>query len=292
MVRPAAAGYDSDVAGLDEARARTVLADMQEQLARDPSAALGVRASATAEDVRSAFLELTKQFHPVRFGRMAVDVQKMANEVFLSLRAAHDALAKALRRQSGPISRPPSLTPGQATPVAVPTTGTVRTTQFVPPRLPARPLASHESGERAPVAPPAGSGARPGVRPVARPPGTSPIPATISATAAPTSPMLAKPAAVRPISTPVPVVARDENAVLELLQRQQWDPAKTALHQLLARDPSAKRLKAMMCYARGREAQLEGRLDDARVELHDALDLDPQLQLAKTALTELFTRRK
>ena len=47
-----------------------------------------------------------------------------------------------------------------------------------------------------------------------------------------------------------------------------------------------------MCYARGREAQLDRRLDDARVELQDALDLDPELQLAKTALTELFTRRK
>ncbi|MBC7974797.1 MAG: J domain-containing protein, partial [Myxococcales bacterium] len=120
------------MAGLDEARARTVLADMQDQLARDPSAALGVPASATAEDVRSAFLELTKQFHPVRFGRMAVDVQKMANEVFLSLRAAHDALAKALRRHSGPIPRPPSLTPGQPTPVAIPATGTGRTTQTLP----------------------------------------------------------------------------------------------------------------------------------------------------------------
>jgi hypothetical protein len=47
-----------------------------------------------------------------------------------------------------------------------------------------------------------------------------------------------------------------------------------------------------MSYARGREAQVGGRVDDARVELQDALELDPELQLAKTALTELFTRRK
>ena len=119
MVPPARAGYDSGVAGLDEARARSVLADMQDRLARDPSAALGVPAGATVDDVRSAFLELTKQFHPVRFGRMAVDVQKMANEVFLSLRAAHDGLAKALRRQSGPIPRPPGLASGQSAPINV-----------------------------------------------------------------------------------------------------------------------------------------------------------------------------
>jgi hypothetical protein len=275
MVWPAAAGYDSDVAGLDEARARTVLADMQEQLARDPSAALGVPASATLEDVRTAFLELTKRFHPVRFGRMAVDVQKMANEVFLSLRAAHDSLAKALRRQSGPIPRPASITPSQATPLAIPASGSGRTTQPLPPRP--RPAAAHETGERAPVQPPTASGARPAARPS--------VPAA-------TVPAAARPAAARPPSAPAPVVVRDENAVIELLQRQQWDQAKSALHQLLARDPSSRRIKALMCYARGREAQLEGRVDDARVELHDAVDLDPQLQLAKTALTELFTRRK
>jgi hypothetical protein len=88
------------------------------------------------------------------------------------------------------------------------------------------------------------------------------------------------------------VPAVDEATVLELLQRQQWDHARSALHQLSARDPASKRIRALMSYARGREAQLDRRVDDARVELQDALDLDPELQLAKTALTELFTRRK
>jgi Tfp pilus assembly protein PilF len=101
----------------------------------------------------------------------------------------------------------------------------------------------------------------------------------------------ARAAAARPTAS-APVAAPTEASVLELLQRQQWDPARSALHQLLARDPSSKRIRALMCYARGREAQLDRRLDDARVELQDALDLDPDLQLAKTALTELFTRRK
>ena len=88
------------------------------------------------------------------------------------------------------------------------------------------------------------------------------------------------------------MTARDEAAVVDLLQRQQWDLARTALHQLSARDPSSKRIRALEAYARGREAQLDRRLDDARVELQDALELDPDLQAAKTALTELFTRRR
>ena len=87
------------------------------------------------------------------------------------------------------------------------------------------------------------------------------------------------------------MTARDEAAVLDLLQRQQWDQARSALHQLSARDPHSKRVRALEAYARGREAQLDRRFDDARVELQDALELDPDLQVAKTALTELFTRR-
>jgi curved DNA-binding protein CbpA len=207
MVQSSAAGYDDFVAGIDEASARSVLAAMQDRLARDPASALGLVANATADDVRAAFLQLTKQYHPVRFGRMALDIRRLSNEVFLALRAAHDALAKASRRP-----------------------------------LPSR---------------------------VGRPHGT-----------------------IRQAGGDQVVAPVDEAAALDLLQRQQWDQARSVLHQLSARDPGSKRIRALMCYARGREAQLDRRVDDARVELQDALELDPDLQLAKTALTELFTRRK
>src|SRR5215468_5849709 len=121
MVRQPAAGYDTRVAGLDEARARSTLADMQERLARGPIAALGLTASSTPEDARAAFLQLTKHFHPVRFGRMASDIQKLANEVFLALRAAHDSVARTLRRPAPPIP-PPA---GIPTPVGAPGSGPV-----------------------------------------------------------------------------------------------------------------------------------------------------------------------
>src|SRR5262249_53473185 len=104
--------------------------------------------------------------------------------------------------------------------------------------------------------------------------------------AAPRAPGVARP------TGSAPVTARDEAAVLDLLQRQQWDQARTALHQLSARDPSSKRIQAMMSYAHGREAQLDGRRDDARVELQEAVTLDPDPQPAKDALAELFARRK
>jgi hypothetical protein len=258
------------VAGLDEAHARTALAEMQDRLARGPIAALGVAATATAEDIRTAFLQLTKRYHPVRFGRMATDIQKQANEVFLALRAAHDSMTKALRRPGA--GHPPSTpTPSNPLPAVDGRTG-----QGLPSR-PSRP--PPEPAERTPTPPglPA-VGSKPAAnRPAAPPPSTSP-----RALAAPP----------RPVGSAPAVSARDEAAVLDLLQRQQWDQARSALHQLSARDPSSKRIQALVCYARGREAQLDRRLDDARVELQDALELDPDLQVAKTALTELFTRRK
>ena len=275
MVRQPAAGYDSVVAGLDEARARSTLADMQERRARGPIAALGLTASSTPEDARAAFLQLTKHFHPVRFGRMASDIQKQANEVFLALRAAHDSVARTLRRPISPLPPLPNAPVGA--PASAPVNGRG---QALPPRA-ARPQ-SHDTGERPVVPPSAPPASASGPRPaVARP-------------AAPAAPVPASrpPSPVRPIGSAPPVTARDEAAVLDLLQRQQWDLARTALHQLSARDPSSKRIRALEAYARGREAQLDRRLDDARVELQDALELDPNLQAAKTALTELFTRRR
>jgi hypothetical protein len=76
------------------------------------------------------------------------------------------------------------------------------------------------------------------------------------------------------------------------MHRGQWEAARTALAALAAKAPDVPRYRALICYARGREAQLAQRVDEARVELQDALQLDPELQLAKTALAELFTRRK
>lgn len=278
MVRPPAAGYDSGVAGLDEAGARAALADMQDRLARGPLAALGIPASATPEDARAAFLQLTKQYHPVRFGRMATEIQRLANEVFLALRAAHDTVARTLRRSSSPIAPQPLplATPG-ASPAPPAALINGRVGQGLPARTP-RPAGLPDPGPRS--SPPRGT-------PIA----SVPRPPAIRPATPPASPATRPPAPPRPGGS-VPVTARDEAAVLDLLQRQQWDQARSALHQLAARDPSSKRIRALVCYARGREAQLDRRIDDARVELQEALELDPDLQVAKTALTELFTRRK
>jgi len=79
---------------------------------------------------------------------------------------------------------------------------------------------------------------------------------------------------------------------LDLLANQQWDAARVALNALSAMAPDSQHVRALVCYAAGRQAQVERRLDEARVDLQRALQLDPQLAPAKAALAELFARRK
>jgi hypothetical protein len=313
----------------DEKQARHVLAEMAARIARSPYDALDIQAgSAEPAEVRSRFLELTKTYHPAKFARMSLDIQKMANEVFLSLRAAHDQLARAKppARVSGPMpvfgsktAMPETVrpnTPPNALKVNTPATP-VRTQPIptTPSQRPSQPPASAGSSGNLPAQrsnqPPASTAAlnpgtqpratvpatRPGTQPQAKPGGQTrltpaqgvpvvPRPGTNNAAPATSA---AKPAAP---STPAPVPKEPELvSVYELLHRGEWDQARTTLNALIALQPKP-RYQALVQYSHGREAQLSRRLDEARVDLQGALEIDPELQLAKTALAELFTRRR
>jgi hypothetical protein len=299
----------------DEARARAVLVEMQDRMIRGPHSALGIPAHATPADIRHAFLELTKTFHPVRFGRMSTEIQQLSNEVFLSLRAAHDSLAKPKVRATGPIL--PANTPTNSIrPTAqqrpMPRNNDSSSQRLVTEPQPAAPQPAASSGSGpVPIHPKPGAQMPPAptqrttaATPLARAPSppppdrsrttpstgvrvTSPLPAA-KPTPSPTSPI------TRTGSNPTLPTAdvRELSGVYELMQRGQWNEARSAITALSAKAPASTKYRALLSYTRGREAQLDRRLDEARVELDTALQLDPDLQLAKTALAELFTRRK
>lgn len=346
---------------------------MQERLSRDPFSALGLIPSATPADIRNAFLARTKEFHPARFARMSPEIQRLANEVFLQLRAAHDTIARPSTvprtMTPGPLRPPPPGTPIRPTgtganPTVRPATGSTTplasSSSSMPPggrpatapnpalrssssAIPARPsptqpygggatqplrgqpneqagtqpLRTHqdqgvtqpmrtEHGATQPIrtdgrtpAPPSARPVAPSAAPVGRA-GTAPPPATAAPGTQPprrpgSAPSPAAPAATTATAGPRPAVApvdRELQPVLDLISRQQLAAARTALETLCTRQPQNLKYRALLCYARGREAQLAQRIDEARVELQDALQLDPDLQLAKTALGELFTRRR
>ncbi len=294
-----------------EASARALLLDMQNKLAAGPHVALGLPTHATASDIRSAFLQLTKTFHPARFGRMTVEIQRLSNEIFLSLRAAHDQISKP--HQVKPSGRNASTTaipitkPATTRPLGVP----------VAPTTPPNPVARTPSGKLPPVALP-----DPGTQPPHR--GTQPMPTTVGRApatspavrptpaqtptrpsqpggtirfpalakpnvAAPAAPTSAKPAASSSTGSALdPELA----LIIQLMGMGQWDAAQAAIDALAAKNPQNKRYAALSCYARGRRAQLEGNLRIAQIELNDALKLDPDLDVAKSAFAELYARRK
>ena len=292
---------------------------MQARLARSAYDALDIPAGDVApEQVRTAFLELTKTYHPAKFARMAPELYKLANEVFLGLRAAYDQLSRTRSappvRQSGQLPFIPAKTPGQGT-AAIPVVRQPPPRNMPPAPSPAITPATQRGVPPAPsssIAPPTQRGvpapSRPTTSqqvPLARPgtannrPGTQPatqqirrmtpvggVPA-ISTGQRPAAPQPTPAGGMPNAKPPEPELA----GVYDQLSKGQWEQARATLNALIALQPRP-RYRALLQYSLGREAQLSRRLDEARVELQGALEIDPDLQLAKTALGELFTRRK
>jgi len=87
----------------------------------------------------------------------------------------------------------------------------------------------------------------------------------------------------------------DENSALgealALMEARNWTAARHALHALAAKVPQSKQYRALLCYARGREAHVAGRAEEALIEYQRALHLDPDLAQVKQAVAELQRRR-
>lgn len=331
---PGASGYDRiAVVPEEELRARAVLSEMLMRVSQGPHAALGISEAARAEEVRAAFLALTKQFHPARFGRMSADLHKLANEVFLGIKTAHDQLVKQL----GSSGRPPTQSTTGVLPVddgrgttrgngVGPRTGSypplARGTDR-PGSRPSTPGMTPGSGRpsssprpRSPSVVPSATGPQKRVGtpalgvPTRRPTpvaGTQPLPRPTSPYGAPrpgTPPTRKSTPPSDPLNPPTirysgvqptQKLSRtgpfdeegDLRRALDLLSSKQWTAGRQALHALASKVPQSKRYRSLLCYARGRETQATGRIDDAVLEFQRALQLDPDLEIARQALREL-----
>jgi len=278
-----------------------------------------VAEGADAKALRTAFLELTKIYHPAKFAREPVDIVREANEVFLSLRAAYEQAAQIGPRRPGsggiratPAGGVPILAPARANPPTPRTEPSPRTT-------PARgaPITPQRgaNGVRAEPAPaPASTPAPTPTQPIVtlKPPGsvTTRLPAAARSAqpsgtarstpgAQPTVPRADDPASAANTTgrigfvEPPPDSTTTEEAEREVamgyLRKKQWSEARKALHALAARVSAddRKRYRALLSYARGREAQDLGRHEDARAEFTRALQLDPDLGVAKAAMAQV-----
>jgi tetratricopeptide (TPR) repeat protein len=284
---------------------------MKRRLERGPHAALGIADGANAQVARAAFLQLTKTYHPAKFAREAPEIVRQANEVFLALRAAYEAVAGVKRISQGmsAVATAPRLTPAQGVPVLQrPASGTPpqREAPTVRKTTPMRGIPSQptdRSADRAadrvkrdrdltpvrgvPIPP---SSATPAA------PRAAPLGVSIKGAAKPPAPVVSSTAKTTPDATPqieLPpgVSPGSEEADLEYamyyLRRKQWSEARKALHALAARNPKEKKYRALLSYARGREAQDGSRRDEARAEFARALQLDPELSVARVALGQV-----
>lgn len=254
-----------------EIEARAQLAAMAPRLGEAPHALLGVGEHAPPEALRAAFLRLTKQYHPTRYARFAPDVVRLANEVFLTIKRAYDQLRSPKPVAAGtqplpratspsPAPQPPPVRAATSTPAPTPIARAVTAPTTALPRAVTAPIA-------APPRPPASG----------RSPVLTPEPPRPRASSAP------------PATKPLTPVEQALEPAMELLRRKLWAEARQALLKLAVADPHEKRYRAYMHYARGRESQEAGKLDEARAEWQRATGIDPDLMVAKRALEDLPT---
>jgi tetratricopeptide (TPR) repeat protein len=235
-----------------EGEAQQFLVAMQNRLASDPRAAFGLSAMSNERDVRTAFLTLTKQYHPIKFARQSATIQRLANEVFLSLREAHDVLAHKPKIGSTPAfgtQRPANLqnlVAGKLTKPATNPTPVVKA----------------------------------GNEPTAIPKPAAMLPAIASTAKAP---------AVR-FSTATPAAVDEAQtfaAGKELLRQRKWNDAQAAFETLAAQQPQQTAYRAMLALASGRIAQEQGNIELARTQFQSAIDLEHNFAAAAAALEEL-----
>jgi DnaJ domain len=174
----------SDVAEAERDLIKALVSEAESLKKLNPFLVLGVGYEATDAEIRAAFGELTKRYHPDRFARYeSGELREVAAEIFILIRDAYRRLADAASRVQllhslGKPAPAPRALPG---PRAAPPVPSSRATQRVP-------LALAQTAAIATVPPPIGSTAPAGSSPGAPAPG-------VPATPGPGAPASARPAA-------------------------------------------------------------------------------------------------
>jgi curved DNA-binding protein CbpA len=231
----------------------------------DPFQVLGLTPNAELTEVRIAFLQRVKRYHPQKFARETRETRALANELFLLIRRAYDVLCNDQKRQ-GWRER---IGTGQVAP-------TTQVNPIVPP-APSKKVIERatRAATTAPAAAPLSAPSPP--RPAGNPPRREPA----------TPPAVSFRGRSRHIT--------DVNAVLEqaktrgqrfeeaqrLLAQGQWQAAREAFQKIATEDSQSRRYRSYLCYARGLEHRACGRIEEAIKELERAVALDPDGEAAE-----------
>lgn len=197
----------ADVAAAEQDLIKALMSEAESLKKLNPFLVLGVGYEATDGEVRAAFGELTKRYHPDRFARYeSPELRQVAAEIFILIRDAYRRLADATARGS----LLASLGKLPAAPRAVP--APPRATQAIPPPRMTQRVAVGQLG-KSPTRPPASTtstaaGAQP---PIPPPPVAIPAPPAPPAGAVPPIPS-PRPPSLPPANKPAADVRKPPRA--------------------------------------------------------------------------------
>jgi tetratricopeptide (TPR) repeat protein len=229
----------------------------------DPFVALDIGHDADDRAVRAAFLSATKRLHPNRFARASAPLRALAHEVYLRIKDAYLAIEQAEGRQRA-LARL-----GRASPAPVVGEGSGAVRQPVP------------NVPRVVLTPPGGTRLA-DVRPPSRPEPPRPEPPR-----PPTGPAVNGDEVRRQTLERARQVEEEFTAAVRKLEQGFAEIARREFHRLAVAAPGEKKYRVWLCYAKGRDHQTAGRLDEARAEYRRALDLDDRFAPARAALADL-----
>lgn len=279
-------GADLSEAEAELIRALTAEAESMKKL--NPFLVLGVSYEVTDAEVRAAFGELTKKYHPDRFARYeSTQLRQVAAEIFILIRDAYRKLGDPTSRgqtlaalNKGPVRTPAATTPARRTPPQ----GMPSMTGAIP-----RVASDVKSGPIRTV------GAAHEVHTVRKPPEPNlldqnrPTPvkqAVITAAATGAH----EPSAVRkpdPTPPPTPIQPGDTSAVDELIDAGRFDEALSAFKMLAKKHPQERVYRAGIELCEGLHALAARDRLEAAQRFEAALEIDPSNERAARELAEM-----
>jgi len=303
-----AIGAGEDLAAAETDLVRALVAEAESLKKLNPFLVLGIGYEANDNDVRAAFGELTKRYHPDRFARYeSTELRNVAAEIFILIRDAY-------RRVCDDASRTQVLTslgrPSGA-PRAIPTPTTMRAT---PPHGVPRPggVAKIPPSQIPPITrvpdrtTPLPQQAQPSSIPTTRVheqatkkpeplPGrhegndnTTKKPEPLNAEKRPTG-TSPPPGSVRPATgSPAPVAETGEHGALEdMLDQGRFDEALSAYRMLSKKNPNDRTLRAGIELCEGLAALAQRDRLEAAQRFEAALEIDPSNERAARELAEM-----
>jgi hypothetical protein len=281
----ASMGDGEDMAAAENELIRALVAEADSLKKLNPFLVLGVGYEATDGEVRAAFGELTKRYHPDRFARYeSAELRQVAAEIFILIRDAYRRLGDAsgrtqalaaLGRTAAPRPVPAPRAPSQG--VGPPPIPTAKTTQAIPVAIdpsearPSGPVARAKPAPiRVPHVPPV-----PQVAPPLPPPPATPPPITTER---------------RPVLAPPPPVldgAMDPGDVESLIDAGRVDEALAAYKVLAKKQPQDRTFRAGVELCEGlRSLTARDRLEAAQ-RFEAALEIDPSNERAARELADM-----